>query len=335
MPPRTNSFGQPIGSPVCGWTPRPRPPRTPMQGRLCRLDPLRAELHARALHAAYARDAEGRNWTYLPYGPFESSERYAAWVASVESGEDPQFWAIVDAATSQPVGVASYLRIEPAVGVIEVGHLSYSPLLQGTTAATEAMFLMLRRAFDELGYRRYEWKCDALNAPSRAAAERLGFQCEGIFRQALVTKGRNRDTAWFSILDCEWPAVKAAHEEWLAPANFDPAGRQRKRLADLLRTAFDAAGLRRAAAHRAVNVDTFARDEDETSVIPDDWTLRANTLRLIAWTTESKSWRLRRASPSIRSASIRASDCCRRRSAAGASPGTTTSTSRASAASAT
>jgi RimJ/RimL family protein N-acetyltransferase len=201
-----------------------------MQGRLCRLEPLDVAKHAAALHEAHAADREGRNWTYLPYGPFASAAEYARWVEWAVAQGDPQFFAIVDGATGQPVGTASYLRIEPAMGVIEVGHLAFSPALQRRPAATEAMYLMMRRVFDELGYRRYEWKCDALNAPSRRAAERLGFRYEGTFRQAVVIKGRNRDTAWFSILDREWPALKVAFERWLDPANFDGAGAQRRRL---------------------------------------------------------------------------------------------------------
>ena len=234
MTPRTNHLGQPIGEPVPGWVPRSRPPRTSMQGRLCRLEPLDAARHAAALHAAYAEDAGGRNWTYLPYGPFASAAAYGAWVESVQSADDPLFFVIVDSASQRPVGVASYLRIDPAMGVIEVGHLNYAPALQATSAATDAMYLMMRRAFEELGYRRYEWKCDSLNAPSRAAAARLGFRYEGTFRQAVVTKGRNRDNAWFSITDAEWPAVRSGLEGWLDPANFDAAGRQRRRLGELM-----------------------------------------------------------------------------------------------------
>ncbi|RIL06799.1 MAG: GNAT family N-acetyltransferase [Proteobacteria bacterium] len=245
MSPRTNSYGQPIGDAVANWTERPRPPRTRMQGRHCRLEPLSAARHAEGLHAAYARDADGRHWTYLPYGPFGSAAEYASFVRGIEKSADPQFFAIVDEATSQPLGVASYLRIDPSMGVVEVGHLRFSSLLQGTTAASEAMYLMMRRAFEELGYRRYEWKCDALNAPSRAAAERFGFQYEGTFRNALVTKGRNRDTAWYSIIASEWPAVQEAFEAWLAPANFDAAGKQVARLGDRMRDAFARAGLRR------------------------------------------------------------------------------------------
>lgn len=233
MSQRTNEFGQPIGDPVPDWSPRPRPSREPMQGRFCRLEALDADRHAAALHEAYALDRDGRNWTYLPYGPFADTAAYRRFVESVQGKDDPLFHAIVDLATGRPLGVASYLRIDPAMGTIEVGHLSYSPALQRTPHATEAMYLMMRRAFDELGYRRYEWKCDRLNAPSVAAAKRLGFQLEGVFRQAIVTKGRNRDTAWLSIVDGEWPALRAAFEAWLDPANFDAAGRQRRRLEEL------------------------------------------------------------------------------------------------------
>jgi RimJ/RimL family protein N-acetyltransferase len=232
MPPPSNDLGQPVGSPVPGWAPRARPPRTPLEGRLCRVEPLDAAKHAAPLFEAHALDREGRNWTYLPYGPFASAAEYAGWIEARQALEDPLFHAIVERASGRPLGVASYLRIEPAMGVIEVGHLAYSPLLQRTPAATEAMYLMMRRAFDELGYRRYEWKCDSLNAPSCRAAERLGFRYEGTFRQAVVMKGRNRDNAWFSILDSEWPALREAFERWLDPANFDAAGAQRRRLGE-------------------------------------------------------------------------------------------------------
>jgi len=229
---RVNDLGQPIGEPVPNWTPRERPSRDPMQGRFCRLEAIDAERHAAPLFEAYAADRDARNWTYLPYGPFASAAEYQRFLAHMQQQDDPLFFAIVDLATERPVGVAAYLRIDPAMGVIEVGHLCYSPALQRTPHSTEAMYLMMRRAFEELGYRRYEWKCDSLNAPSMAAAQRLGFRFEGIFRQAVVTKGRNRDTAWLAITDGEWPALKKAFETWLDPANFDAAGRQRRRLED-------------------------------------------------------------------------------------------------------
>jgi RimJ/RimL family protein N-acetyltransferase len=206
-----------------------------MIGRSCRLERLDPERHGRALHEANALDIEGRNWTYLPYGPFGSERSFRAWVEAVAPGQDPQFWAVLTPA-GKAVGVASFLRTDRANGVIEVGHINFSPALQRTPASTEAMYVMMRRALEELGYRRYEWKCDSLNAPSRAAAERLGFRYEGTFRQAAVVKGRNRDTAWFSVIDTEWPALSAAFTSWLDPTNFDAEGRQRRALADLRHT---------------------------------------------------------------------------------------------------
>lgn len=228
-----NEFGQPIGFAVPGWAARPRPPKTPASGRFAAIEIL-SEAHAADIHAANLLDAEGRNWTYLPYGPFSTLEDYKTWMRQTCSGEDPLFHAVIDRATGKAVGVASYLRIDPANGVIEVGHINLSPLAQRKPSATEAMYLMMRRAFDELGYRRYEWKCDALNAPSRRAALRLGFKYEGTFRQATIYRGRNRDTAWYAITDKEWQGVKAAFEAWLAPANFDAAGQQKKKLSDLM-----------------------------------------------------------------------------------------------------
>ncbi len=228
---RVNEFGLPIGDALPDWRAPERPPREAMKGRLCRVEPIDSERHARELYDANALDADARHWTYLPYGPFASFEAYQGFVRTVCLGDDPLFFAIVDAQTGRAVGLASYLRIDPRAGSIEVGHLRFSSLLQRRPAATEAMALMMRRAF-ELGYRRYEWKCDALNAPSRAAALRLGFTFEDIFRQGGVVKGRNRDTAWFSVTDREWPACERAFERWLAPANFDAQGLQRARLED-------------------------------------------------------------------------------------------------------
>jgi RimJ/RimL family protein N-acetyltransferase len=224
-------LGLPVSFPLPHWKPPVRPPREPMPGRFCRLEPLSAE-HASELYAAYSLDATGALWTYLPAGPFDSLESFRSWLEEQSRSSDPLFFTIVDEATGQAVGLASYLRMAPAQGSIEVGHLCYSPRLQRTPAATEAMFLMMQRAFD-LGYRRYEWKCDALHAKSRAAAQRLGFSFEGIFRQASVYKGRNRDTAWYAILDREWPQLKSALTQWLDPSNFDEHGRQQLHLSDL------------------------------------------------------------------------------------------------------
>lgn len=203
-----------------------------MTGRFCRLEPLDADVHAASLYQANAVDAEGKNWTYLPYGPFESFESYHAWLAQNSTGEDPIFFAVIDHTHRSAVGVASYMRINPEAGSVEVGGINYSPLLQRKPAATEAMYLMMKHAFS-LGYRRYEWKCNALNAASRAAAQRLGFSFEGVFRQASVVKGHNRDTAWYSVVDSEWPSLNAAFSRWLDPSNFDEQGKQRVRLSIL------------------------------------------------------------------------------------------------------
>jgi len=218
-----------VGPALPGWRPPDRPQHTVLQGRYCRLEPLDADRHAADLHAANSLDREGRMWTYLFSGPFATLAEYTAWLEAREDSLDPLFFTIVDGATGRATGISSYLRIDTAHGVIEVGHLAFSPLLQRTRAATEAMYLMMKNAFD-LGYRRYEWKCDALNAASRRAAERLGFTFEGIFRQAVVYKGRNRDTAWHSIIDSEWPDRETAFLAWLDPSNFDAGGRQRHRL---------------------------------------------------------------------------------------------------------
>jgi len=208
-----------------------------MTGRYSRVEPIDPARHAADLFAANAEDREGRIWTYLPYGSFATLAEYRAWIEGDCLGDDPLFHAVVDGASGRALGVASYLRIDPPMGVIEVGHINYAPALQRSAASTEAMFLMMRRAFDELGYRRYEWKCDALNQPSRRAAIRLGLTYEGIFRQATLYKGRNRDTAWYAVIDRDWPALRAAFERWLDPANFDASGRQRASLSALTRGA--------------------------------------------------------------------------------------------------
>ena len=229
-----NSLGLPIGFPLPNWKPALAPPRAPISGVWCRLEPIDLQHHGDALFEAFSEDTENRIWSYLPYGPFENVVVLTRWIEETCLGSDPLFHAIVDQSSNKALGVASYLRINPAVGVIEVGHINYAPMLQKTPAGTEAMYLMMRRVFEELGYRRYEWKCDALNATSRQAAERLGMTFEGVFRQATMYKGRNRDTAWFSILDREWPRMKSAFETWLTPENFRQDGEQINRLCDLI-----------------------------------------------------------------------------------------------------
>ncbi len=228
---RRNHLGQPVGFPVPGWTPRLAPPRTPMIGRLARVEPLDPDRHAAELFEANSEDREGRNWTYYNYGPFATLADYRKWVEDSSADKARILHAIIDLVSGKAVGVAAYANIQPVHGTIEVAGLNFSPRLQRRPAATEAMYLMMRRVFDELGYRRYEWKCDSCNLPSRAAATRLGFTYEGLFRQAMITRGHNRDTAWFSIVDREWAALRAAFEAWLDPGNFDADGRQRRSLA--------------------------------------------------------------------------------------------------------
>lgn len=232
MPSHVNHLNQPLGVPVPNWTPPKRPERKVLSGHFCRLEPLSVAQHAEDLYAANTLDSDGQSWTYLPYGPFATFTDYCAWMETASQSSDPLLFAIIDQEKNRAVGIAGYLRITPAAGSIEVGHLHYSPLLQKTPLSTEAMFLMMQTAFT-LGYRRYEWKCNALNAASRTAAERLGFTFEGVFRQAAVIKGHNRDTAWFSVIDSEWPALQQAFIRWLAPENFNAQGEQYKKLKEL------------------------------------------------------------------------------------------------------
>ena len=230
----TNEYGQPIGAPVPGWSPRPVPSAVTLEGTYCRIEPLDAQRHAQDLYEAYRAAPDGRDWTYLPVEPFAEIEDFRRHAEAAARSTDPRHYAVVDRKTGKAVGTLALMRIEPKSGVIEVGSVTFSPLLKRTPLSTEAQYLLMAYVFDELGYRRYEWKCDSLNAPSRKAAQRLGFQFEGIFRQAVVYKGRSRDTAWFSILDSEWPAQKQAFQAWLAADNFDEQGRQRHSL-DALR----------------------------------------------------------------------------------------------------
>jgi RimJ/RimL family protein N-acetyltransferase len=238
--PRHNALGQAIGPALPDWHPPPRPSQEPLQGRYCVVEPLDPDRHARALHAANGQDREQRMWTYLSAGPYASFEDYRDWLVRQAPGADPSFRAFVSRASGDAVGIGAFMRIDPAAGSIEVGHIALSPALQRSPAATEAMYLMMRHAF-ELGYRRYEWKCDSLNEKSRSAALRLGFIYEGTFRQATVYKGRSRDTAWYSVIDSEWPLRRAAFERWLAPENFDEQGRQRARLAEVRQALQDGA----------------------------------------------------------------------------------------------
>lgn len=228
---RVNEFGQPIGPALPGWSPPPLPPRQPLTGRYCRLDPLEPATHADDLFPAFAA-GDGREWTYLPYGPFPLFDEFRDWLETYCQKDDPCFFAVIDARTGKAAGMVSFMRITPKAGSIEAGHIHFAECLKRTPATTEALFLMMRWAF-EAGYRRYEWKCDTLNEPSWRAAERLGFTREGTFRQAAVYKGRGRDTAWYSIIDSEWPRLRTAFETWLAPENFDADGTQLVRLSTL------------------------------------------------------------------------------------------------------
>jgi RimJ/RimL family protein N-acetyltransferase len=210
------------------------PARTSLDGRWCRLDPVDPDKHAAMLYeGSHGTPEIDALWTYMPYGPFASFGAFRAWLGDCAAGADPLFYTIVDRANGRFVGMASYLNIHPKNGSIEIGHIWFSPAVQRTRLTTEALYLMMRQAMDDLGYRRLEWKCNALNEPSRTAARRLGFRYEGIFYNHLVVKGRNRDTAWYSILDDEWPAVRATFEQWLAPENFDDGGRQKHALSAL------------------------------------------------------------------------------------------------------
>ncbi|MDG1376861.1 MAG: GNAT family protein [Yoonia sp.] len=227
---RINALGQPIGLDIEGWVSCPRPPKTAMLGTWAHVVPLSRATHLDALFDAFATDETGQMWTYLPNGPFEDRESLSAFLDSAEASADPLFYAILEADSGRALGFASYLRIDPAVGVIEVGFIVMSPLLQKTRIATDAMYLMMSHVFDDLGYRRFEWKCDNLNGPSKRAARRYGFHFDGMFPQATIYKGRNRDTAWFSILDKDWPEIRGGFQAWLDPGNFDEDGIQKSSL---------------------------------------------------------------------------------------------------------
>jgi RimJ/RimL family protein N-acetyltransferase len=231
---RLNEYEQPIGAALPDWHGARLPGRESLAGRYCRLEPVDVERHAAELYEAYRDAPDGRDWTYMAAGPFETLEAYRAYLTKAAALADPMHFAVIDSATGQAVGTLSLMRIDAPNGVIEVGHIAYSPRLKRTRIATEAVTLLMKLAFEELGYRRFEWKCDSLNAPSRAAALRYGFTFEGIFRQAIVTRGRSRDTAWYSIIDGEYPALSAAYAGWLEPRNFDARGKQRKALADFI-----------------------------------------------------------------------------------------------------
>jgi RimJ/RimL family protein N-acetyltransferase len=214
------------------WQPRPRPERKVLEGRYVRLEPFSAARHGDGLYEASAVSDIDSRFAWLPDYPPESRQAFQSWLDKAEASEDPLFFVLIDKASGKVAGRQTLMRIEPAPGVIEIGNIYWGPLVSRRPAATEAFFLFAQYAFDELGYRRYEWKCNNRNEPSKRAAERFGFQFEGIFRQHMVVKGENRDTAWFSIIDKEWPAMRQAYQAWLDPSNFDEDGIQKRRLED-------------------------------------------------------------------------------------------------------
>jgi RimJ/RimL family protein N-acetyltransferase len=224
----------PLGEPVA-FTPPPPPARTALRGRYMLVRPLEAESDVEPLYAASHPPAgDLAIWTYLPEGPYDDAEAMREALVARAASRDPLFFTLAPLPAERPSGVAAYLRITPQFGVIEIGHIWFATPLRRTTAATEAIYLLARHAFDDLGYRRLEWKCDALNVASRQAADRFGFTFEGIFHKHMVIKGRNRDTAWYAIVDDDWPPIRTGFARWLAPDNFDASGHQRRRLADLM-----------------------------------------------------------------------------------------------------
>ncbi|WP_298626411.1 GNAT family protein [uncultured Legionella sp.] len=228
-----NEFEQITGTEVISWLARKRPEKKPINGSFCILEPMDINKHAKDLYESLLMDNKGESWTYLPYGPFQSLHEFKAWLERTCSEEDVVLYTILDIKNQLPIGVSGYLRINNEHGVVEVEHLHFSKLLQKTAAATEAMYLMMFYAFDILKYRRYEWKCNSLNKASWNAAIRLGFKFEGIFRQSNVYKNCNRDTAWFSIIDAEWPELNQRFIRWLNPDNFDLQGRQKLSLNEI------------------------------------------------------------------------------------------------------
>ncbi|WP_213133477.1 GNAT family N-acetyltransferase [Citrobacter sp. FP75] len=230
-----NEFQQPIGVGLPDWQGAQFPAAQQITGRYCKLERINAERHAQDLYEAYRDAPDSRDWTYLAAGPFATFDSMFAYLTKIEAQSDPLHYAVIDLASMKAVGTLALMRIDTSNGVIEVGWVTYSRRMQRSRLSTEVMSLMLKYVFEELGYRRFEWKCDALNVPSREAANRFGFSFEGIFRQAVVVHQRNRDTAWYSILDSEYPALQAAYKIWLDESNFDASGQQIQRLADVIR----------------------------------------------------------------------------------------------------
>ena len=234
------------GPEALSWTPAGVPSPCVMAGTTVRLEPVNPAVHGLALFAAAHDVRDPALWDYMSVGPFRDEDDFQSWLATTARSRDPLFFTVIDQATDHPEGMVSYLRITPAHGVIEIGSIWFGPTLQRTRQATEAIFLLARHVFDDLGYRRLEWKCDARNERSRRAAERFGFRYEGVFAQHMVIKGRNRDTAWYALLDREWPATGTAFRTWLSPENFDAAGRQLQALATIREAGADRSSAQRA-----------------------------------------------------------------------------------------
>lgn len=231
---RRNEHGQLIGMALPKWAGAQHPGHKGMAGRYARLISLDPLTHTKELFEAFSQDRSGKIWTYNFIGPFNTASSLRAWTEGASGVDAQPYFAVIDQETGKASGIASFMRIQPEHGVIEIGGITFAPGLQRTRVATEAIYLMMQRAMTELGYRRLEWKCDALNTPSRAAAERFGFRFEGVFQQAATYKGRNRDTAWYALLDREWEPVQRGFQTWLAPENFDEGGRQHQKLSDLI-----------------------------------------------------------------------------------------------------
>jgi RimJ/RimL family protein N-acetyltransferase len=225
---RKKEAGRPVGAVVDPLPPGSRPDLRPLHGLWVMLEPVSATQHAKDLYESIA--GHDNVWTWMAYGPWSDFEAFEAWLHEREAARDPWFYAVIRRDTGKACGMGAFMRADGANGVIEIGNIWFSPALQKTREATEAIFLMIRHCFDDLGVRRLEWKCDALNAPSRKAATRFGFSFEGIFHQHMIIKGRNRDTAWFALLDKDWHRIRAGFERWLRPENFDEKGRQKARL---------------------------------------------------------------------------------------------------------
>jgi RimJ/RimL family protein N-acetyltransferase len=219
---------------LINWHSRPRPERVTLEGRFCRLEPLDPARHGDQLFSASMAPGVEERFRFLADSPQDRLD-FEDWLVRAARSDDPMFYAVIDLSSQRCEGRQSLMRITPEHGVIEVGHILWGPAIARTRVATEALFLFARYVFEKLGYRRFEWKCDARNEPSMRAARRFGFMYEGTFRQHMVVKEQNRDTAWFAILDVEWPSIRKAFEQWLEPTNFDLQGKQKARLEDLRR----------------------------------------------------------------------------------------------------